>query len=973
MDLSQFNTKDNLLNYTLLLNSLENNTFIKKYPNYNVISISKNYVIKDGKNDVYVYRNPMEVTIDYKEENKNNDIFKIQSSIDLENFCKMKSIDLDNLYISPKDENEEVLNYKNNIYCTLINKENNIKLFHRKKRLLLPTKKFINNFPEKSNYKINEFTSFFKYYFINIEPESNFKYIEGDIRKIILDNLTKLLVNQDIKKYKFTGPYSIGKSITLLYFCRIAKNCFYINLKIINTKSRQEVFSILIEEFSNTNKELSEEIKVKLENKYYSDCSPMDAIIDLIKYFESIKILVMFVFDQHKMEYYPGLSYETIIKSEKNIKLVFCGSINDNNMREECVKTWVKFNGNNPQKLNSENQEYFLYYGKLYEKEIDKNNKLERMFKGSIKYINYYKGIDLNNLTEINKIDIKVEQIITDKIQKFIAPKQISIDLALTNIKSMINKTYEITELINIVQWCPLKYFVVLFSNINKYFKLKMLFPFLKNIINRKLKEDEIDNFFKQEKYLKSFTENDTIKGDYFEASVKLGLKNHFSLGVKIDKEITLKEIATMDFNETDDYIDEIDDNDEIEEGSEKGKEEDKSENNMDSNNNIVKEKEEEKCTTFSKDENKMNLIKNIAKIYSIDLNKEIKINDIEKYRRNELIRVSNDKNNIVVYNNNYEGEKNYLIDQTKKTGKMLDYALLFGPKNDKTFVGFQIKCYFQETNSIDKKFTDKVLIKKNCQQILFKSMILFNCKITKWHYFLIFYLNPKRSNCNVNQSILNKCVNVVGTLFYDPVNKSFYNSQKMPIEKLEFNSKSNLDMNNSNMIMDSTNGDIIKKFNDYNDDILYENFKRDFDFMKCNNIDNILIKIGKIMKIYYPLKLLHQNIVPKIFITPPNKNKIFLFKHNKSKNGFIAVKSIYKKDEFDEDNVDVYDLLNEIKIENNYYSEIDLNFNYSYTLEIMKKRNYNLINAQKSNEEKKIENKTQVKYFKRTKKDKKK
>ena len=103
MDLSQFNTKDNLLNYTLLLNSLENNTFIKKYPNYNVISISKNYVIKDAKNDVYVYRNPMEVTIDYKEENKNNDIFKIQSSIDLENFCKMKSIDFDNLYISPKD------------------------------------------------------------------------------------------------------------------------------------------------------------------------------------------------------------------------------------------------------------------------------------------------------------------------------------------------------------------------------------------------------------------------------------------------------------------------------------------------------------------------------------------------------------------------------------------------------------------------------------------------------------------------------------------------------------------------------------------------------------------------------------------------------------------------------------------------------------------------------------------------------
>jgi len=972
MDLSKFYTKDNLLDYSLLLNSLENlDSFLKKYPNYKVSEIGENYIIKDGKNYVYVYKDPMEVIIDYKEKNKTNSIFNIQSSIDLENWCKKHSIDLDNLYFSQENKNGLILNYKNNISRTLLNEENKIKLFYKKKSLLLPTKKFTTKFPQKTDYKLNEFTSFYKYYFNNIAPESNFKFIKNEIRVNILNNLMKLFTEPDIKKYMFTGPYSIGKSVTLLYFCRIAKNCFYINLKIINTKPRQEVFSILIEEFSNTTEKVSKETKEKLEKKYYSDCTPLDAIIDLMKYFENIKMDVMLVFDQHKMEYYPGSSYNTLIKSENNIKLVFCGSINDNNMREECVKTWDKYNGNHPQILDSENQEYFFYYGKLYEKEIDKNNKIERMFKGVTKYINYYKDIDLNNIIEKNRIDNKVEQNITEKIKIFISPKKISIDLALINIKNMINKKYEITEITKIIQWCPLKYFVPQFLDDSKYFKLKMLFPFLKNIINKKLKEDEIDNFFKQEKYLKSFTENNTIKGDYFEASVKLGLKNHLDLGAKIDKEVTLKEIATMDFNENYDDNDEIDDDDEIGEENEIIKGEDESEISMDSNNDIITHKEEEKFTTFSNDEKKMNLIKKLAKIYSIDLNKEIIINDIEKYRRNELIRISNFQKNIVIYNNSFEGEKNYLIDQIKKTGKMLEYALLFGPKNDKTFVGFQMKCYFQETNNIDKKFIDKVLIKKNCQQILFKSMILFNCKITKWHYFLIFYINQKRSDCNVSQSILNNSVNVVGTLFYDPLKKIFYDCQKKQIEKLELNSKSNLDMNNSNMMMDSIKGDILKKYDDYNDDILRKNFQRDFAFMKCNNVDSILIKIGKIMKIKHQLILLHQNKVPKCYISPPNKNNIFLFKHNKSKNGFIAVKSIYEKDKFDEDNAEVYDLLNEIKIDNNsFYSEIDLNFKVSYTLKIVIKRNYNSMNVKKSNEEKKLENKIKNKYIKKTKKD---
>jgi hypothetical protein len=302
------------------------------------------------------------------------------------------------------------------------------------------------------------------------------------------------------------------------------------------------------------------------------------------------------------------------------------------------------------------------------------------MFNGSIKYIDYYKNVDLNNLTEKNEIDNMVENKIINKVKEFIAPKQISIDLALINIKNMINKKYKISELSKIIQWCPLQYFVIKFLDNNKYFKMKMLFPFLKNVINRKLKIDEIDNFFKNEKYLKSLIENDTIKGDYFEASVKLGLKNNFDLSINIDKEITLKEIVTMNINEN--YNDEIiDDNiddaivDDINDDNNDNYEENKNENNIESNDEIIIE--EEKYTTFSKDEEKMRLINELAKIYSIDLKKTINENNIEKYRINELVRISNDNKNIIISNYNFDGKKNYLIDQTNKKGRLLDYSLL--------------------------------------------------------------------------------------------------------------------------------------------------------------------------------------------------------------------------------------------------------------------------------------------------------
>ena len=39
--------------------------------------------------------------------------------------------------------------------------------------------------------------------------------------------------------------------------------------------------------------------------------------------------------------------------------------------------------------------------------------------------------------------------------------------------------------------------------------------------------------------------------------------------------------------------------------------------------------------------------------------------------------------------------------------------------QNDKTFIGFQMKCYFEETNNLKKRAYDKDIIKNNLKQFL--------------------------------------------------------------------------------------------------------------------------------------------------------------------------------------------------------------------------------------------------------------
>jgi hypothetical protein len=414
MEKTNFSYKDIKLNYTSLLSMLHNGSFKTKYPSFQIMKADKCFIINDDANYlIAIYFNALEVIIKFEGVERPQEKFKINSNLDFENICIEKKISLDSLFFPIQNGILEHYD-KNNSFPYFVNIIDNKITLISKQKGSLPQMKQIENFKEDVSYKIKEISSFYEDYFGDINPDSEFKYIESKTRTQIFNNLYRLFI-PGIKKFQITGPYSNGKSITLLYFCRKNQYAFYLNLKIITKKPRKDAFSILMEEFSNVDKKIYPEIQKIINNNYYENLQPIETIVKIIEFFSLKKIRVIFVFDQHKIKYYSPYQYlyGLIINSSENIKLVFCSSINDHKIREECCKTWNSNYWTNIMILNNKSQEYYFYYDKLYLKTIDKEDKLAKTFNGINKFMKYYKGLDPNDLLKREKIDnMVIEHII---------------------------------------------------------------------------------------------------------------------------------------------------------------------------------------------------------------------------------------------------------------------------------------------------------------------------------------------------------------------------------------------------------------------------------------------------------------------------------------------------------------------------------------------------------------------------------
>lgn len=131
--------------------------------------------------------------------------------------------------------------------------------------------------------------------------------------------------------------------------------------------------------------------------------------------------------------------------------------------------------------------------------------------------------------------------------------------------------------------------------------------------------------------------------------------------------------------------------------------------------------------------------------------------------------------------------------------GPVIDLGFMYGQKNNKTFIGFQMKFYDRKSRmtSKDKKKFNKKEILKSLKKMNSK-LDDYDIKIENFHYFFISFYDSE--NNYFNKSFFNDC-NKKGIehLFYDPIKKLFFNYKFEQYKNINLNKKTNLSENEIN------------------------------------------------------------------------------------------------------------------------------------------------------------------------------
>ena len=414
--------------------------------------------------------------------------------------------------------------------------------------------------------------------------------------------------------------------------------------------------------------------------------------------------------------------------------------------------------------------------------------------------------------------------------------------------KKIINIEHQISLLLNLVSSCPLKYFVVNFKN--DCFIITPLFPYIVYYISEYIKIDDCE-YFNKEKYNNISFLSNRIKGEYFEFSAKFGIKEQLKLPFKEYEEVFVDQIAEMNeiVKPLEEFISSLKKSD-IGKEEENKEEEFIVEQNDDNNNSSItinlneeidynkieqlieqnfmneyknidfgkeakqtklKEKKEDLFNIINLEE--LNELKNIDDYRKKEIKKRIKAKANKIFKNLENKKKNNKKKRIITFSikekkvikyissKEYTGNENFFIDQKNPNGKMVDYAILYGDKNEKHLVAFQMKCYSSNT-TLEDIFINKTKIRDKLSPALINSSKLFNCQIKFWDYFLIFYYNEKDIiNNNIGlRAIIPLISENIDYLLYNPKEKKFYSEfdgKLIKINQLKFSQKSNLDYSN--------------------------------------------------------------------------------------------------------------------------------------------------------------------------------
>jgi len=948
-----------------------------------------------------IFLNEIKVKITGKE----NILSKIvRTNIQIKQFLTENDIDIKNVITLKNENKNKFIDCFDYIDLYIINGVINLKIITKE----IPNFIFIkDNIKLESNYNPEKYSKFFYDYFPYIKKlnqNEEFIFFNNEQRDKIIINFNQLRTKNEIHNYKITGPFSTGKSITLFKISLAYLDTIYINLKTLKT-NKDNLYKCLEIIFSACSRVFFEPSQ---KDKFLEQLEKIDLCKNILQILLEILNLIIsitnqniiLILDQFKRDnIYNDNSFIDSIKQmcKKKLKVIYCSSINDNDMRDELIKTFIKYNGNpNSGLLSVENQDYYFYYTDLYSPK--KNKSLSyKLFKS--KY-NYSKLFDENNIKssvkKINeKIDLKLSTFKAYSNENQITNNNYSLSDILLFIKKILYKEQNMSQFLEIISICPFKYFVLYIDIKNNKFMVFPIFPYMIYFINTYIKDKDCDEYFSKEKYKSLGFLSNKVKGEYFEFAAKKGIKEILKFPEIIQKEVHVDQIAEMNklTNEIDELLLKIKENEgkeeeeneeeeeEKEEEEEENKEEEEeNEENLEEYNKIKQnlnkkidgnkiknkikkyyEKKYEEFDIFQDKKGIENKIKEKAMILGVTIN-DMEINELKElddYRKEEFdIRITKKKKKIIKNlkqrkannkekrnveiliegnkkNKKYLGNENVFIEQINKNGKTVDYAVLYGDRKDKKFITFQMMCYSSGTSlseNIDKKY-----IKSKLSPMLFNSIELFNCKITQWHYFLIFYFNEKDlvTNNFGTRHLISCLNNDIQHLLYNPLTKTFLfpnnNSKYQKIINLKLTEKSNLDYSlylnnranycffdpefkkiNSKKELISSYWDGLQNF--INDIKIYNNIDKG-----KNSIEYLCDKF-KVLKIFYSLSF-HDNIINK-----PNNKNIFLCKKKNSKH-FIGIKN-------NESKITYYDLENNGKESTNFNDLIDLEYQYVYILE---------------------------------------
>ena len=344
-----------------------------------------------------VFEKDIEVNLTTIDTQKNSLKFYIRTNLELINFIKQSELDMDRIIVLNQNEKKlkDCINFIN-IYVEdfilnlQINKGN------------IPEIEFKKNCLEMGkDYSPEVYSKYFTKYFPSEIKEKNnlFRFIHSPERKQIRNNIIYLANTETTKKYKITGPFSSGKSMTLFKISKSDFNIIYTFLQILFEESSRVKLS------DNNQKEFRKKIKqITLEN------SNLSILIQVLKLF--LELIgdenIILILDQFKND---NINYDVFFKEkigqlnkQNNLKIVYCSSINDNETRDELMQTFVKFKGNLIH-LDEKTQEYYFYYSDLFK--MERSNDIKSLlFNNKIKYIDM---IDENDYEKsFQKIDEKI-------------------------------------------------------------------------------------------------------------------------------------------------------------------------------------------------------------------------------------------------------------------------------------------------------------------------------------------------------------------------------------------------------------------------------------------------------------------------------------------------------------------------------------------------------------------------------------